>query len=452
MKSVVSCQEHLIVLVLAACLHLPALAGSHQTDSDKKPYLRVEPEYLEWWRDARFGLFIHWGPVSLRGTEISWSRAGERRGATPHEKAAGGEIPTEEYDNLFKTFNPLQFDAREWVAVAQAAGMKYLVFTTKHHDGFSMFDSALTDHKITNSPFGRDVVGELAEACQDAGLRFGVYYSPPDWHHTDYRTKDHQRYIDFLHGQLRELCTNYGRIDVVWFDGLRCKAEDWASDRLFEMIRKLQPHALINNRAGLRGDFDTPEQTIGRFQPDRPWESCMTIGRQWAWKPDDTVKSTKECIDILVRCAGGDGNLLLNVGPSPTGEIEPPQIERLKEIGAWLECNGEAIYGTRGGPFRPGSWGGSTYKSNTVYLHILDWPEETLALPTIDATIVSASLLETGGDHADDNPVRVEQSGGRIEIHVAPGRRHPLDTIVMLELDKPVSQIQPERVTSDGPG
>ena len=451
MRTIVSNNNQPVAFVFAVFLFVLPLSAAH-TDDREKTYQRANPEDVVWWQDARFGMFIGaWGPVSLKGAEISWSREGERRGATEYEQAAGGEIPAETYDSLYEEFNPVEFDAREWVAIARAAGMKYLVFISKHHDGFCMFNSALTDYKITNSPFGRDVVGELAQACHDLDFPFGLYYSPADWHHPDYRTENHQRYIDYLHGQLRELCTNYGRIDIIWFDGLRCKPADWDSEKLFKMIRGLQPHTLINNRAGLPGDFDTPEQRIGRFQRDRPWESCMTIGTQWAWKPNDTLRSLRECIDILVRCAGGDGNLLLHVGPTHTGEIEPQQVGLVREIGEWLRLHGRSIYGTRGGPFRPGPWGASTHKGNTVYLHILDWPRETLMLSNILPKIVSASLLESGESLAGDSPVRFEQSGDSIEIQVAPDRRHSLDTMVLLKLDEPVSQIQPEPLESDVP-
>jgi alpha-L-fucosidase len=385
---------------------------------------------MAWWRDAKFGLFIHWGPVSLKGTEIGWSRGGERRGT-----GGTGEIPLEVYDNLYKQFNPVKFNADEWVSIAKSAGMKYLVFTSKHHDGFSMFDSKLTDYKITNSPFKRDVVGELAKACREGGLRFGFYYSPPDWHHPDYRTENHARYIKFLHGQVRELCSNYGRVDIVWFDGLGGKAEDWDSPTLLKMIRELQPRVIINNRAGLPADHDTPEQEIGHFQTDRAWESCITIGTQWAWKPDDRIKSLKECIDTLVRCVGGDGNLLFNVGPMPTGEIESRQVARLKEMGAWLKQYGESIYGTRGGPFRPGLWGASTYKGNKVYVHILTWPQETVLLPPFQKKIVASSVL-TGG------AVEVKQTDKGIEISVPAANRKELDTIVVFELDAPAAELK----------
>ena len=385
---------------------------------------------MAWWRDTKFGLFIHWGPVSLKGTEIGWSRGGERRGT-----GGTGEIPLEVYDNLYKQFNPVKFNADEWVSIAKSAGMKYLVFTSKHHDGFSMFDSKLTDYKITNSPFRRDVVAELAKACHEGGLKFGFYYSPPDWHHPDYRTENHARYIKFLHGQLRELCSNYGRVDIVWFDGLGGKAEDWDSPTLLKMIRELQPRVIINNRAGLPADHDTPEQEIGHFQTDRAWESCITIGTQWAWKPDDRIKSLKECIDTLVRCVGGDGNLLFNVGPMPTGEIEPRQVARLKEMGAWLKQYGESIYGTRGGPFRLGLWGASTHKGNKVYVHILTWPLEAITLPPIQKKIVASSVL-TGG------AVEVKQTDAGIEISVPAATRQELDTIVVLEFGAPAAELK----------
>ena len=431
------------VLCLAAGLAVRCAAETAppgRSPADAADFLAAKAEDLQRWREARFGLFIHWGPVSLKGTEIGWSRGGERRGT-----GGTGEIPLEVYDNLYKEFNPTKFDAREWVAIAKAAGMKYLVFTTKHHDGFVMFDSKLTDYKITRSPFKRDIVAELAGACHAGGLALGFYYSPPDWHHPDYRTENHARYIEYLHGQLGELCTNYGKVDVIWFDGLGGSAKDWDSENLFKMIRSLQPHVVIDNRAGLRGDFDTPEQAIGRFQTARPWESCITIGQQWAWKPGDRIKSLKECVRTLVKCAGGDGNLLLNVGPMPTGEIEPQQVERLKEIGRWLERCGESIYGTRGGPVPPQSWGCTTWKRNTIYVHILDWPTDTLRLPAMGKKIVSSSVLSGG-------KAEVRQTDEGIEISVAPADRQEIDTVVALVLDGPAAEaaVQPSASVAMG--
>jgi len=388
---------------------------------------------LGWWREARFGLFIHWGPVSLVGTEIGWSRGGERRG-----RRGRGRIPVEVYDNLYRRFNPVKFDAAEWVALARTAGMKYVVFTTKHHDGFCMFDSRLTEYKITNTPFKRDVTAALARACHEGGLRLGFYYSQPDWHHPDYRTGNHARYIRYLHGQVRELCTNYGRVDILWFDGLGGKPEDWDARNLVKMIRKLQPGILINNRLGLPGDFDTPEQRVGTFQNRRPWESCITLCRQWAWKPEDRMKSLETCVRTLVRCAGGDGNLLLNVGPMPTGAIEPRQAARLREIGEWLERFGESVRGTRGGPFKPWRGGASTHRGDTIYLHRLGTGVEAdrLSLPPIPAKVVSSRILGGG-------TVKVEQRSTGITVTMPRSKGEAREPIVALTLDGPASGIAP---------
>jgi len=423
----------LVVCSLTACsieqVNAKSLKGS-------AGFLKANKQDIQRWREMKFGLFIHWGPVSLKGTEIGWSRGGERRGRT-----GKGSIPAEIYDNLYKQFNPVKFNSDEWVQIAKDAGMKYLVFTSKHHDGFSMFDSKLTDYKITNSPFKRDVVKELADACHKAGLKLGYYYSPPDWYHPDYRTENHPRYIRFLHGQLREICSNYGKIDIIWFDGLGGKAEDWDSENLFKMIRRLQPHVIINNRAGLPADHDTPEQRVGKFQNDRPWETCMTICRQWAWKPNDQMKSLKQCIDTLVRVVGGDGNLLFNVGPMPDGLIEPRQVERLKEMGNWLRQYGRSIYATRGGPFKTGNWGASTYKGNTIYVHVLNWNEDTLTLPPIPKNIIASSVM-TGG------AATVRQTRQAIEISIPKAYRRDLDTIIVLQLDGPANEITPRALLS----
>ncbi len=375
-------------------------------------------ERLEWWREARFGLFIHWGPVSLKGTEIGWSRGGKRRGFGSH----GTEIPVEVYDNLYKQFNPTNFNADAWVATAKAAGMKYLVFTSRHHDGFSEFDTQADDYKITSpdSPFHRDVVKELAAACHRAGLRFGLYYSQPNWRHPDAFTDRHTNYLAFLKTQVRELLTNYGPVDILWFDGLDKTAKDYDGEALNTMARKLQPRILINDRDGLPEDFDTPEQEIGKFQNDRPWESCITICNQWAWMPGDEMKSLQQCLDTLVLCAGGDGNLLFNVGPMPDGRIEPRQVKRLEEMGEWLSQYGKTIYGTRGGPWKPDKSLASTRKGNTIYLHLLGWNGKTVTLPNIPRTIIRSSVL-TGGT------ARVQQAARTISIRGDPAAARPPD-------------------------
>jgi len=431
------------VAILAAAMLLAAgplwAADKPQTAKD---FLNAKPEMISRWREMRFGMFIHWGPVSLKGTEIGWSRRGPRRG-----RRGTGNIPMEVYDNLYKQFNPVKFDADQWVRIAKDAGMKYLVFTSKHHDGFVNFDSKLTEYKITSkeSPFRRDIVGELAKACHKGGLALGYYYSPVDWHHPDYRTQNHQRYIKYMHGQLRELCANYGKVDIIWFDGLGGRAKDWDSENLFKIIRKLQPDVIINNRAGLAADFSTPEQRVGRLDTKRPWETCMTICRQWAWKPKDRMKSLKQCLQTLVRVAGGDGNFLFNVGPMPDGQIEPRQVERLKQMGQWLKKYGQSIYATRGGPYKPGKWGAATYKGNRVYLHVLNWSGKSVSQPAIDrkphgplAGIVGSKLL-TGGK------VTVEQDKDGVTINVAEQDQQEIDTIVVLELDGPAGKIIPAR-------
>jgi alpha-L-fucosidase len=430
-----------IATVLLAGLLVATAAPAAEPPAPPAPaaepeYLKAKPEDLRWWQEARFGMFIHWGPVSLKGTEIGWSRGGKRG-----NRAGTGAIPVDVYDNLYKEFNPVKFNAGEWVEIAKAAGMKYLVFTSRHHDGFSMFDTKQSDYKITNSPFKRDVCAELAKACHEGGLRLGWYHSPPNWYHPDFQTANHAaRFIPFLHAQVRELLTNYGQVDIMWFDGLGGKAVDWDAGNLFQMIRALQPHILINNRCGLPGDFDTPEQRVGTYQVARPWETCMTICHQWAWKPDDTMKTLPQCLQTLIRCAGGDGNLLFNVGPMPTGEIEPRQVDRLREMGQWLARFGETIYGTRGGPWRPGPWGAATSRGNTAYVHVFNWQGDAVRLPGIDRKVVSSSVL-TGGK-AD-----VKQTEEEVALAVPAADRQEIDTIVRLDLDGPAFGAATKRLT-----
>jgi len=393
------------------------------------------PPTIKDWQEKRFGLFIHWGPISLKGTEIGWSRIPGPNGA------AGGTVPAKEYDALYRRFEPTNFNANDWVSVAQAAGTKYVIFTTKHHDGFCEFDSKLTDYKTTSpeSPFHRDVVRELAAACQRAGLAFGVYYSQPDEHHPDYRKPTHEKYIQYMHGQVRELLSNYGPISVIWFDGLGGSANDWDAKRLFPTIRQLQPNILVNNRCGLPGDFDTPEQRIGSYQDERPWETCMTLCEQWAWKPDDEMKSLEQCVTTLVRCVGGDGNLLFNVGPMPDGLIERRQVERLKEIGQWLKRNGESIYGTRGGPWKPNRALASTRREQTIYLHVLHTSSEAIELPDIPRKVVDAAVLN--GDKLE-----FAQKDGKLSVRVS--QRHPIETIVKVQLDGSAMDLPAQEIPS----
>lgn len=382
-------------------------------------------EKLEWWKDARFGMFIHWGPVSLKGTEIGWSR--------------GREIPVSEYDSLYLEFNPVNFNADEWVSVAKAAGMKYIVFTSKHHDGFCNWDTKYTDYNIMNSPFQRDVMDELAEACRKQGMALGFYHSTCDWHHPDFpltspggkterEVSNIDRYTEYLKNQSVEIIENYGPLLVMWYD-VPQRFDSIRGQGVINRIRDIQPGILVNNRTGAKGDFDTPEQRVGSFQNIRPWETCMTIAQQWAWKPNDEVKSLEQCLHSLIRSAGGDGNLLFNVGPKPDGKIEPLQVERLKEMGVWLKEFGFSIYGTRGGPFKPSDWGVSTRKGNTIYLHLLNVPGNSpkIVLPDVGVEITKCKVV--GGGTLNFSKVKDEYI---IEFGNEPVK--PINTIVEMEL------------------
>jgi len=423
----------ILVLFLAVAGSAAAAMAAEKAAKGQAPAVKSPNEaHLAWWREARFGMFIHWGPVSLKGTEIGWSR--------------GAPIPIEEYDHLYKQFNPVKFSADQWAKIAKDAGMKYMVFTTKHHDGFCMFNTHETDHNIMSSPFGRDVVKELSEACRKQGIAFGTYYSVCDWHHPDFpfgspggSTKkphpDMDRYEQYLRKQVEELVHNYGPLLTLWFDvsqGFDAKRGKGVVD----FVRALQPDILVNNRCANAGDYDTPEQRVGAFHFDRPWETCMTICNQWAWKPNDAMKSLQQCLQTLVLCAGGDGNLLFNVGPMPTGEIEPRQVERLNQMGVWLGKYGESIYGTRGGPFKPTRQVASTRKGNTVYVHVMKWEGDSITLPPLPKKIVAHSLL-TGG------MATIKQDSSGITISVAAPNRQPIDTIVKLELDGPALDLKP---------
>jgi len=429
-----------IMCVAAICglLLVPGYAESPEPES--WDMLTAKPEVVEGWQDMRFGMFNCWGPVSLTGLEIGWSR-GAPRGGEFRVREGQGPTPVDVYDNLYKKWKPDRFDACQWVKIAQDAGMEYMIFLVKHHDGFCLYDTKLTDYRSTGpeSAWKVDVMKHVADACHEADLKLIIYYSQPDWYHPDYRTKNHSRYIEFLHGQVRELLTNYGRIDGFWFD-LGGKPEDWDSEKLFKMMRTLQPWLIINNRCGLPGDFDTPEQRLGGFQLDRPWETCMTLGTQWSWKPDDKIKSLKECIDVLVTCAGRNGNLALNTGPMPDGWIEPRQAKRFREIGEWLEQYGESIYATRGGPF----WGLgclTTRKDRTIYVHVLKWYDDRVVLPSIPHKILTHEVL-TGGK------ATLQQTDDAVEIFVSPEHRSDLDTIVALHLDGSAMDLDVAPITS----
>lgn len=421
----------LSLLALILWIAVPEAALASETPQQKS-------ERIRWWREARFGMFIHWGPVSLKGTEISWSRGGERRGI-----GGKGEIPVEVYDNLYRQFDPEKFNAAEWVSIAGSAGMKYMVLTAKHCDGFCLWRSAVDDYCMSATPFRRDVCGELASAAHAAGMRIGWYYSPMDWRDPDCRTVRNEVYLQKMRGHLRELLGNYGRIDLLWFDA-DGGSIPWDQSNTYALVRSLQPGMIVNDRLGLgpynevdwtrldtNADYRTPEQRVGAFDVRIPWETCMTLGTQWSWKPNDRIKTAGECVRILVQCATGDGNLLLDVGPMPDGRIEPRQVDVLKQIGAWLAKYGESIYGTRGGPYTSGTWGGATRRGNALYLHIAKWEGDVLELPPLEQKIVRTTVL-TGGT------AKVAQTDHGIEVSLSAEHRDRYDTIVRLELDRSV--------------
>jgi alpha-L-fucosidase len=409
-----------------------ATLGSLAANSPASEWPKADPAAVAHWQSLRFGMFIHWGPVSLTGHEIGWSR--------------GAETPVEVYDHLYRRFNPTNFNADQWVSLAKAAGMKYLVLTTKHHDGFCLWDTKLTDYNLLHTPFHRDVVKELASACRKQGVEFGAYYSVTDWYNENWpvtspagtvkREKfDLDAYQSYLQGQLTELIKNYGPLLTIWNDVPAMYGQRGAAT--IRLVRSLQPDILINDRTGDGGDYDTPEQRIGKFQLDRPWESCLTVSAHnaWAWGGSgDGVKSAAACLAMLIRCAGGDGNTLLNVGPRPDGVIDPAQANLLKSIGAWLAKNGDSIYGTRGGPWKPIKAFASTRKGNTVFLHIMKFSGQEIELPALPAEIKSAALL-------NGSKVEFSQKAGKLVVNIPPSVREPVDTIVKLELDRPALEL-----------
>lgn len=425
------------VVALVASLFLTCSAWARDPSIPVTP--KPVPDRLRWWKEARFGMFIHYGPVTLTGQEISWSRAN----SNPHCPNQGA-IPVDIYDNLYKRFDPVEFHASDWTGAAKSAGMKYIVLTTKHCDGFLLWDSKVDGYNIMASPFKRDIAGELALAARQDGLRLGWYFSPMDWRDPDFRTERNAAYLQRMRGELREILSRYGTIDLLWFD---YDGGEPVYDQAgtYALVRRLQPEIIINNRLDLgtetneairdpNADYYTPEQRIGAYDDQRPWETCMTLGTQWSWKPDDKIKSAAEVVSILARVAGGDGNLLLDVGPMPDGRIEPRQLSVLQSVGEWMRRNSKSIYGTRGGPWKPSASMASTRKGKTIYVHVLSWPSEPLVLPEIPAKVLSATTI-------DGKAVRLQRTSKGIEIQLDGAKRDPFDTVVALRVNKDAMHI-----------
>ena len=411
-----------------------------------------------WYRKAKFGMFIHWGPYSQASVEASW----------PIMRPKPGEITEAAYRALPQTFNPVKFDPYAFVDLARSAGQEYMVFTTKHHDGFCMFDSSFTDYKITNTPYGKDVVAQLSNACAKDGMPLGFYYSPPDLHHPDFRdtTKlaadnwhgEPQRpewplYLQYLQLQVTELLTHYGPVAIVWFDGLNDQKK-YDGERVLRMIHDLQPATLVNDRIGVDADYETPEQFIPTaiptkgiqltgIDPDvskrlknsvprpedfRLWETCMTINNTWAYnKNDHNFKSEQTLIRSLVEVASRGGNFLLNVGPQPDGQIQPEFQQRLRATGDWLTLNGDAIYGTTYGPVQGLAGLRTTADDKSIYLHIFDWPSGVCEVAGIDARVMSARFLANG------KPLTFRQSEGKLSIDVPPQAPDPNVSVIALK-------------------
>ncbi|MEA3408043.1 MAG: alpha-L-fucosidase [Chloroflexota bacterium] len=380
-------------------------------------------DHMRWWQEARYGMFIHWGvyAVPARGEWVMYQE----------------HIPRDEYAEFAKQFKPGSYDADEWVALAQEAGMRYMVLTTRHHDGFSLFDSQVSDFTAPKTAAGRDLIREYVEACHRGGMRVGFYYSLLDWRRPAYfrgpeeDPEGWEELVDYVHAQVRELCTNYGKVDIMWYDGgWPYTAEDWRSKELNAMVRELQPEIIINNRSLLPEDFDTPEQHVRPSDPERPWETCMTLNDSWGYNAsDDNWKEPGQVIQYLVRCVGGGGNFLLNVGPKADGTIPGASANILRKVGQWLDRNQGAIYGAGRSPFRT-STGLSTVKGNTVYMHIFRWPGGEIHFGGIKNRVRSVSLLDGG------KSLNFEQEGDRVTVKgLSRWDRDKWDTVIVLELE-----------------
>ncbi len=419
---------------------------------DAKDYARR----MQWFTEARFGMFIHWGlyAIPARG---EWVRHFEK-------------ISNEAYQPYFDEFNPERYDPVRWAALAKAAGQKYVVMTAKHHDGFCLFDSQLTDYKATNTPARRDLVREYLEAFRAAGLKVGVYYSLLDWHHPDYpadhihplrddaafkrRKRDFSRYIKYLHGQVRELLSNYGKLDVIWFDFSygKMSGETWKAAELLRMVRALQPQIIVDNRltagheeinqaAGI-GDFASPEQVIpaegvvDRAGKPAVWEACITMNDNWGYCRDNKqFKSPAQLVRMLVECVAKGGNLLLNVGPTARGEIQPECVERLGAIGKWMDANSASIYGCGRAAYAKPEWGYYTQKGRVLYAHIINRPVGPIALPGLGGKVKKARLLADGSEVNLTRPWNVGRNAKDCFLTLANAAPpDPLDTVVALEL------------------
>ena len=398
-------------------------------------------------QDIKFGMFIHWGVYSVLG-DGEW---------VLHNR----KLKLDEYNRLPTFFDPEKFDAKTWVSLAKSAGMKYITITSRHHDGFAMFDSKVSDWNIVaRTPYKKDPLKMLADECHRQGIKLFFYYSQLDWHNPDYYPRgatdwpngrpdhgDWNAYLDtYMDGQLTELLTNYGPIGGIWFDGMWDKpSADWHLDKTYALIHKLQPAALIipNHHQTPRPgedvqtfERDLPGQNTAGFNTkyvatDIPLESSDTLNGSWGFNIGDSeYKSVAEIERRLIRAAGNNSNLLLNIGPYPNGEIDPQFVTRLQAVGEWLSKYGDSIYGTRGGPIPPGDWGVTTQKEKTIYVHVLNWGAPMLALPPISGKIASAKSL------IDQTPLTFTQNADGVVVKLPPASQNETDRVIVLTLNK----------------
>ncbi len=373
------------------------------TPNQQKELYASEAE-MQWFKDAKLGIFVHWGPALLKTNVLSWGRNGDRPGAG---KAAKNGVSPEIYDNLYKNFNPKNFDADKWVQQVKDWGAEYIVFTAKHHDGFVFFDAKNTDYSIMNTPFGRDICKELSEAAQKAGVKLFWYYSQPDWTHPDnLGVKHYENYLPYMKEHVKQLFTEYGKIDGVFWDHLATKYWQWDSYHLLMDMKKWQPGILSNARTGFgwplndRGDYDTPEQSLGPVNHHRYWEACLTMTDKWLYSPKGPIKPYETVLSMLIQVAGNGGNLLLNLGPNGKGEFVEKEAEQAYKVGDWIKEYGYTIKNTRRGIYIGGDYGSSTQVGNTLYVHVLqDISNNTKAkieLPKLPMKILSASGITNG--------------------------------------------------------
>ena len=423
----------------------------------------TKDERMQWWRDAKFGMFIHWGIYSIPAGE--WD--GKQISGLGEWIMEGAKIPVSEYESLAKQFNPVKFDADEFVRIAKDAGMKYIVITSKHHDGFCLWDSKVTDYDIIDAtPFKRDILKELSKACKKQGIKLCFYHSIMDWHHPDAQAPFYPNYNDssksnpnfsryvanYLKPQIKELINNYGPLGVLWFDGEWVK--DWTEPMgkdMYNYVRALQPNIIINNRVGkgrkgmeglskedqeYSGDFGTPEQQIpATGLPGVDWESCMTINGTWGYKSyDHNWKSSENLLQKLADIASKGGNFLLNVGPTSEGLIPEESVERLEAMGKWMKINSESIYGTTASPIGALPWGRCTAKPGKLYLHVFDWPtNDELEVQGIKNKVTKAYLL------ADKKKTKLpiqSENEDKIVISVPADAPDEINTVIVLEINK----------------